>query len=36
MWFNISQQLKVLLLAILFAILFVYQNNRKGKKEDER
>ena len=32
---NILQQLGVLLLAILFSILFMYQNNRKAKKKKE-
>ncbi len=35
MLFNILQQLEVLLLAVLFSILFMYQNNRKAKKEKE-
>jgi len=30
---NILQLLEVLMLAILFSILFMYQNNRKAKNE---
>jgi len=34
--FNILQQLEVLMLAGLFSILFMYQNNRKAKKRERK
>lgn len=36
MLFNILQQLEVLMLAVLFSILFMYQNNRKAKEQKEK
>jgi len=33
---NILQTLGIIMLAILFSILFMYQNNRKAKTEKEK